>query len=73
MVENLKNDRKIIVYSDMILCFIYLGFLTGKTPIIYEPLHGISNNVVCASSKASDQPVHTSSLIRAFAIRLNII
>ena len=33
----------------------------------------ISNNVVCASSKASDQPAHTCSLIRAFASRLNIL
>ena len=24
-----------------------------------EPWHGISNNVVCATSKASDQPAHT--------------
>ena len=29
-----------------------------------EPRHEISNNVVCATSKASDQPVHTHSLIR---------
>ena len=40
---------------------------------IYEPRHEISNNVVCASSKASDQPAHTCSLIRAFASRLNIL
>ena len=26
------------------------------------------NNVVCATSKASDQPAHTCCLIRAFAI-----
>ena len=39
----------------------------------YEPVHEISNNVVCATSKASDQPAHTRSLIRAFASRLNII
>ena len=32
----------------------------------------ISNNVVCATSKASDQPAHTRSLIRAFASRLSI-
>ena len=36
-----------------------------------EPRHEISNNMVCATSKASDQPAHTRSLIRAFAIRLN--
>ena len=38
-----------------------------------EPRHEISNNVVCATSKASDQPAHTRSLIRAFASRLNIL
>ena len=38
-----------------------------------EPWHGISNNVVCATSKASDQPAHTRSLIRAFSSRLNIL
>ena len=40
-------------------------------PMIYEPVHEISNNVVCATSKASDQPAHTCSLIRVFARRLN--
>ena len=38
-----------------------------------EPVHEISNNVVCATSKASDQPAHTRSLIRAFASRLSIL
>ena len=38
-----------------------------------EPVHDISNNVVCATSKASDQPAHMRSLIRAFACRLNIL
>ena len=33
----------------------------------------ISNNVVCATSKGSDQPGHTRSLIRYFASRLNIL
>ena len=37
------------------------------------PRHEISNNVVCATSKASDQPAHKRSLIRAFASRLNIL
>ena len=32
----------------------------------------ISNNVVCVTSKGSDQPAHMHSLIRAFASRLNI-
>ena len=38
-----------------------------------EPLHEISNNVVCATSRVSDQPAHTRSLIRAFASRLNTL
>ena len=33
----------------------------------FEPRHDISNNVVCTTSTASDQPAHTGSLIRAFA------
>ena len=40
---------------------------------IYEPRHEISNNEVCATSKASDQPVHMPNLIRAFASRLNVL
>ena len=37
---------------------------------IFEPRQEISNNGVCATSKGSDQPAHTRSLIRAFASRL---
>ena len=48
-------------------------FDLGITKNIFEPRHEISNNVVCATNKASDQPVHTRSLIRAFACRLNIL
>ena len=39
----------------------------------YEPQHEISYNVVCATSKGSDQPAHRCSLIRAFASRLIIL
>ena len=38
-----------------------------------EPRHEISKNVVGATSKASDQPAHMRSLIRAFACRLHIL
>ena len=41
--------------------------------IAIEPVHEISNNVVCVTSKPSDQPAHMCSLIRAFASRLNIL
>ena len=40
---------------------------------IIEPRHRISNNVVCATSKASDQPAHMGNLIGAFACGLNIL
>ena len=42
-------------------------------PYWYEPRHEIANNVICATSKVSDQPAHTRSLIKAFACRLNIL
>ena len=45
----------------------------GNTLITNEPVHEISNNLVCATSKVSDQPAHTRSLIRAFASRLSIL
>ena len=41
--------------------------------ILNEPVHEISINQVCATSKASDQPAHMRSLIRAFASRLSIL
>ena len=49
-----------------------LCFFQMKRPT-NEPRHDISNNVVCATSKGSDQPAHTRSLIRAFASRLTIL
>ena len=48
----------------------------GKISIlstVFEPQHEISNNVVFAASKASDQPAHTCILIRAFACHMNIL
>ena len=54
------------------------GFSTGllyttSTFFMNERQHEISNNVVCATSKASEQPEHMHSLIRAFVSRLNIL
>ena len=50
-----------------------IGTLLRKVHLSFEPVHEISNNVVCATSKASDQPAHTRSPIRAFASRLSIV
>ena len=54
------------------LVWVYTFQNTTMLKIIIEPWHEISNNVVCTTSKASDQPAHTRSLIRGFASRLNI-
>ena len=45
----------------------------GELHFIIELLREISNNLVCATSKGSDQPAHTRRLIRAFASRLSIL
>ena len=44
-----------------------------QIPNIYELWHENSNNVVCATSKGSDQPAHMRRLIRAFASRFGIL
>ena len=76
--------RKISVFSkpkrvevDFAWALIHSLLLTINSTAInqynIEPRHEISNNVVCATSKGSDQPAHTRSLIRAFASLLNIL
>ena len=63
----LKSNEK----DTTLQCF--KSVLNSYPKDIIEPRHEISNNVVCATSKDSDQPAHTRSLIRAFADRLNIL
>ena len=46
-------------------------FYTESRHISIKQRHEIPNNVVCATSKGSDQPAQMHSLIRAFASRLN--
>ena len=75
--------HKIIIFFRKIkenVCLPYLKFSDGLPEthqfffiwpnLLFEPVHEISN-VVCATSKASDQPAHTHSLIMAFASRLS--
>ena len=38
-----------------------------------ESVHEISNNVLCVTGKASDQPAHSGSLISVFASSLSIL
>ena len=74
-----KNARIVELASDIASAF---GDIAPKMhfTILYlltlsknEPRHEIFNNVVCATSKASDQPARTRILVRAFAIRLNLL
>ena len=53
----------------------YILYLSAVLSLcnLCEPWYESSNNVVCATSKASDQPAHTRSLVRVFASRLNIL
>ena len=64
-----RNETSPVHHS---LCdsYQFFGKLNKK---IYELQHEISSNGVCATSKGSDQPAHTHSLIRALASRLNIL
>ena len=58
-----------VVVNLVLDCLPRLYFCDG----IIEPGHQISNNVVCVTSKASDQHAHMRSLIGTFASRLNIL
>ena len=59
--------------SWVLIFFPCVPSLSTVLQIKIEPRHEISNNVVCVTSKSSDQLVHTRNLIRAFASRLNIL
>ena len=67
--EQILAKKGLILSIQPLQCF----FDVVHALFTFEPRHEISNNVVCATSKASDQPAHTRSLIRAFASRLNIL
>ena len=50
------------------LVSVYMYLHVDHVDLINEPPHEISNNVVCATSKSSDQPAHTRRLIRAWLV-----
>ena len=66
-IFDLVSAHTVLLYEGTLRCF---GVVNA---ILNEPRHEISNNVVCATRKASDQPTHTLSLMRAFASRLDIL
>ena len=75
MVLNLlvnRFEKKFLPGMYHVFNYSYAYFECIRLHLTYEPVHEISNYVACATSKASDQPAHTRSLIRALASRLNI-
>ena len=52
---------------------LFYFYACNKFQNTFETRHEISNNVVCATSKATNKPAHMRSLISAFAHRLNIL
>ena len=75
---SMKKRSRSLAYSayskSMLRTISMLGFNSHSRQMlnIIEPRHEISNNVVCATSEASDQHAHMRSLLRAFASHLNI-
>ena len=65
-----KNENRFFLIFIFICLYEKLQRSKNNT---YVPQHEISNNVICATSKDSDQPAHKQNLIRAFAGRLNIL
>ena len=68
-----KMAKLVWRYNDDARAIIENVYKTARRKRIIEPQHEISNNVVCATSKGSDQSAHMRSLIRAFASGLNIL
>ena len=79
MTQNQPSQIKNKMMNISILAEWFTKAFTGDSDylafkeLINESRHEISNNVIYATSKASDQPAHAHSLIRAFASRLNIL
>ena len=74
MIRMGKSIRHKLVINKLIYKSLWINALIDpEESSIYEPPYEISNNVVCANSKASDQPAPRRSLFRDFASRLNIL
>ena len=66
-----RSSQNNTMNSEIISCDPSMYTMDHPYLIVYEPVHEISNNMICATSKVSDQPAHTRSLIRAFASDLS--
>ena len=66
-----KKVRVLCTFLRYLFPIIFQMYMCGQS--IYEPQHEIINNVVCATSIGSDQPVHRRSLIRTLASLFTIL
>ena len=74
MVKEIKCEGLLSFFNQNTILFCpKFEIIFNKQLFLYEPRHEISNNVVFATSKGSDQPAHMRTLIRAFVSRLNIL
>ena len=71
-VHTLSQIQGLFLSPLSVMC-INVSFPIDGWGMIIKAVICISNNVVCVTSKGSDQPAHTRSLIRAFPCRLNIL
>ena len=65
IISLFRGEESVVFQTESVLKISLVNY------IINEPQHRISNNVVCATTKPSDQPAHTRSLIRVFDSGLN--
>ena len=73
MVSSVDLQFVIVIFPHHAQILFGLKERESRLFLLYEPRPEVSNNVVYATSRASDQLVHTRSLIRVFASRLNIL
>ena len=78
-VKHIRKHWYIRIFTQTIICFKEIAHILHSDQQLFytlpqlEPVRQITNNKVCATSKASDHPAHTRSLIRAIACRLSSI
>ena len=62
MLYSSMDNGTMYLPSGGVFCKCHKG-LASVVSLLLDPRHEISSNVVCATSKGSDQPAHTRSLI----------
>ena len=56
--EDPDEMQQNVAFHQGLHCLPSKSIFIERNTILFEPVHEISTNVVCAASKASDQPAH---------------